>query len=230
MVTVALVLGIVGFAVPAQAAVWTSTISFNAGPEPLTAGGLVTLAGRAGFTNAGNAGIVRFYFRRPAATTFTYIGATKTTTTGAYTFKTRQSTSGYWKATYGGNAIRKPVTSAVDHVEAKAWRTVTSTRFAGTGTGDYKSPVRTWYTDRAAKVSVRVTCPQASEYNFLSVSWTGHPTWSFDHAGVDFTTASATGSSFIYPDEKTGYVAISTQDGCAWTVTITQAVRAFVVV
>jgi hypothetical protein len=230
VVTLALVLSIAGYAVPAQAAVWKSSITFNASPEPVAAGGQVTLAGKAGFTNAGNAGIVRFYFRRSTASTFTYIAATKTTATGAYSLKTRQSTSGHWKATYGGNSIRKPVTSIVDYVEARALRTVISTRFSRTGTGNYKSAVSTWYTDRSAKVSIRVTCAEATEYNFLSVYWTGHPTWSFDYARFDFTGTSRTGTSFIYPDEKTGYIEIATQDGCSWTVTVTQVVQAYVAV
>ena len=230
VITLAAVLSIVGYAVPAQAAVWKSSITFNASPEPVAAGGQVTLAGKAGFTNAGNAGIVRFYFRRSTASSFTYIAATKATATGAYSLKTRQSTSGYWKATYGGNSIRKPVASIVDYVEAKALRTVASTRFSRTGTGTYKSAVSTWYTDRSAKVSIRVSCAEASEYNFLSVSWTGHPAWSFDDARFDFTGTSLTGASFIYPDEKTGYIEIATQDGCAWTVTVTQTIQAYVAV
>ena len=230
VVTLAIILAAVGFAAPARAAVWKSTISFNASPEPLAAGGQVTLSGKAGFTSSGNSSTVRFYFRRSTATTFTYITSTRTTATGAYVLKTRQSTSGYWKAIFGGNTIRKAATSSVDYVEAKAWRTVTSTRFSRSGTGDYTSAVSTWYADRSAKVAVRVTCTQASDYNFLSVYWTGHPTWGYDTATFDFTGTSRTGSSFIYPDEKTGYIEIATQDGCSWTVTVTQVVKAYVAV
>ena len=73
-------------------------------------------------------------------------------------------------------------------------------------------------------------CAEASEYNFLSVYWTGHPAWSFDYARFDFTGTSRTGTSFIYPDERTGYIEIATQDGCSWTVTVTQAVQAYVAV
>ena len=54
----ALVLGIAGYAVPAQAAVWTSSITFNASPEPVAAGGQVTLAGKAGFIDPGFSGHV----------------------------------------------------------------------------------------------------------------------------------------------------------------------------
>ncbi len=214
---------------PVEAAISNSSITFNASPEPLTAGGTVTLSGKAGYGNSNNASTVRFYFRRHNATTYTLITSTSTSSSGGFSKQTRHTTSGYWKAVYAGNAARRPVTSTVDYVEAKAWRNINSVRFTHHATAsDYKSPVKTWYTDRSARVSAQVTCTRASEYNFLSVTWNGHPEWGFEHASFDFTGTSTSGASYIYPDQRTGYMEISTQAGCSWTVTVTQAVRAYV--
>lgn len=213
---------------PAQAAPHASTIAFNAHPEPIAAGSSVTLSGKAGYGSSGNAAAIRFYFRRFNATSYTLIASTTATSSGAFSKTAKQTTSGYWKAVYAGNSARRPATSSIDYVEARAWRNVPSTRFSRSGTGDYKSAVLSWYTDRAAKVTVRETCAEASEYNFIRVHWTGHPTWGADSASFDFTGTSTSGSSYIYPDEKTGYIEVTTQDGCSWTVTITQTVRAYV--
>ncbi|MCA2212818.1 hypothetical protein [Jidongwangia harbinensis] len=225
------VLGATTLAAPAQAAPWTSSISFNASPEPLAAGGQVTLSGKAGYTKSGNAGIVRFYFRRTNATAFTYITWGRTSASGAFLVRTRQTTSGYWKAVYGGNAIRKPATSGADHVEAKAWRYVTAVRFRHTDTGDYTGPVVNWSTDRSATVTARVNCPAGSINNFFYVYWTGKPAWGTSSVELPFKgTVAAAGTRYLYPDEKTGYIEIATQDNCTWTVTITQRVRAYVAV
>ena len=227
MVLVA-VLGTGLVAAPAQAMLYTSSISFNASPEPLAAGSFVTLSGTAGYKSSGNVAAVRFYFRRHNGTAFTLIGTTSAVSTGAFKLQVKQSTSGTWKAVYAGNSIRKPVTSNLDYVEAKAWRNVVSNRFSYTGVGDYTSPVLTWYTDRPAKVSVQVQCTEASPFNFYGVAWFGHPNWGFDDARFDFTGTSTSGSSFIYPDQRTGYIDIVTQDGCTGTVTVSQVVRAYV--
>lgn len=230
-VLAAVVLGTTGLAQPAQAAVWTSAISFNASPEPVAAGGYVTLSGTAGFTKSGNTGVVRFYFKRDNSTAFTYIVAARTSANGAFSTRTRQSTSGSWKAVYAGNAIRKPVTSAIDHVQAKAWRTVLQTRFQRSDTGNYTGPVTQWATDRSATMTAKVTCTEASPFNFFNVYWTGKPVWGSSTVELSFKGgAAATGTRYLYPDEKTGYIEIATQDDCTWTVTISQSVRAYVVV
>jgi hypothetical protein len=230
-VLMAAALGAACLSQPAQAAVWTSSISFNASPEPVAAGGYVTLSGTAGFTKSGNEGVVRFYFRRANATAFTYIAAAKTMSNGAFSARTRQTTSGHWKAVYAGNAIRKPVTSVVDYVEAKAWRDVVRTRFKRSDTGNYTGPVASWATDRSATMSAKVTCAEPSPYNFFNVYWTGKPVWGSSAVELAFKGgASATGTRYLYPDEKTGYIEIATQDDCTWTVTITQTIRAYVVV
>ncbi len=230
-VLAAVVLGATGLVQPAQAAVWTSAISFNASPEPVAAGGFVTLAGTAGFTKSGNEGVVRFYFRRADATTFTYITVAKTSSSGAFSMRTKQTTSGHWKAVYAGNSIRKPVPSVLDYVEAKAWRNVVRTRFKRSDTGNYTGPVTAWATDRSATMSAKVTCTEASPYNFFNVYWTGKPVWGSSAVELAFKGgAAAAGTRYLYPDEKTGYIEIATQDDCTWTVTITQIVRAYVVV
>ncbi|HEX8347009.1 MAG TPA: hypothetical protein VF657_20065 [Actinoplanes sp.] len=226
--TIVALLGTAFLAAPAQAMLYTSSITFNAAPEPVAAGSYVTLSGTAGYKTSGNAATVRFYFRRYNAAAFTLITSTTAASTGTFTLKVKQSTSGSWKAVYAGNSIRKPVSSNLDYVEAKAWRNVVSNRSSFSGAGDYTSPVLTWYTDRPAKVSVQVQCTEASPFNFYGVAWFGHPNWGFDDATFDFTGTSTSGSSFIYPDQRTGYIDIVTQDGCTGTVTVSQVVRAYV--
>jgi hypothetical protein len=221
---------VLGMAVapPANAMVYTSSITFNASPEPLAAGANVTLSGTAGYKTSGNAATVRFYFRKYNAATFTLITSTTAATSGKFSKQTKQSTSGQWKAVYAGNSIRKPVTSGVDYVEAKAWRNVASTRFSHAGTGEYTGPPVTWYTDRPAKVSVQVDCSESSPFNFLDVFWNGHPGEGFDYASFEFTGTSTSGSGFIYPDQSGGYIEVATQFDCSWTVSITQIVRSYV--
>jgi hypothetical protein len=102
----------------------TSKIAFDGGPEPLKAGSPVVLSGRAGCGAAGNAAPVRLYFRKYNGTVYTLIAATRATPSGAFRLQTKQTTSGYWKAVYAGNAVRTPVQSGVDYVEARAWRYV----------------------------------------------------------------------------------------------------------
>jgi proteasome accessory factor C len=43
-------------------------------------------------------------------------------------------------------------------------------------------------------------------------------------------TASAEGTRYLYPDERTGYIEVATQSDCTWGITITQTVRAYVAV
>lgn len=229
LVAVAAMLGGAVVAAPAQATVYTSTITFNASPEPLAAGASVTLSGTAGYKTTLNAGTVRFYFRKWNANTYSLITSTKAAASGKFSMTARQTTSGYWKAVYGGNSVRKAATSSVDYVEARAWQNVDSVRFSRSDVGDYTGPVAAWYTDRAASVSVRATCDAPSEYNFLYVIWNGKPTWGYSAASFDFDGRAAIAKSqFLYPDEKTGYIEIATQAGCSWTVTVKQRVRAYV--
>lgn len=231
LIPIVALLGTVALGVPVQAAARTSTIRFNAAPEPLVAGSQVTLSGTAGYSKSGNAGTVRFYFRATKATKFTYITSGKVAANGTFKVRTRQGTSGYWKALYAGNASRKPVTSGTDYVEARALRDVAVVRFSHSDTGDYTGPVVRWSTDRSARTVVRVACPAASANNFFYVYWTGKPTWGSSSVEVPFKgTAGASGTRYLYPDEATGYIEIATQDQCVWTVIITQTVRAYVAV
>jgi hypothetical protein len=231
LIPIVALLGAAALGVPVQAAARTSTIRFNAAPEPVTAGSQVTLAGTAGYGRSGNAATVRFYFRATKATTFSYITSGKVAADGTFQVRTRQGTSGYWKALYGGNVNRKPITSGTDYVEARALRDVAVVRFRHTDTGDYTGPVVRWSTDRSARTAVRVTCPTASANNFFYVYWTGKPTWGSSSVEVPFKgTQSSSGTRYLYPDEATGYIEVATQDNCTWTVIITQTVRAYVAV
>ena len=227
--TIAGLLATVAVAPPVQAAAYTSTIAFNASPEPIAAGSMVTLSGTAGRGTSGNGGVVRFYFRRWNATAYTYIAAATVASSGRFTKQTRQSTSGSWQAVYGGNATRKAVTSTADYVEARAWRTVASVRFNRTGTGAYTGPVSTWYTDRLASVAALMRCPADSSSNFLSVSWVGKPGYGYDNVWFEPPNdgPSLSASSRLDITAKTGYIRIATQAGCNWTVKISQSVRVY---
>ena len=223
VIPVVAVLSTASIAAPVQAAPMSSTISFNVDPEPIEAGSYVTLSGTAGAGNTGNAGIVRLLFRSYHGSSYTQIATTTAAATGRFSARIKQHTSGYWKAVYNGNAARPSVTSAVDYVEAKAWRNVASTRFSRSGAGDYRSAPTTWYTDRVAKVSVTVNCSNLQS-NFLSVTWNGHPD-GFDYAWFDIPGTSFSGSSFMYPDQKNAHIEVMSQIGCSWNVSMIQLVR-----
>jgi hypothetical protein len=103
-----------------QAVVYDSTIRFNASPEPLAAGSSGTLSGTAGYKTSSNGGTVRFYFRKWNASTYTLITSTTAAASGTFSKTTKQTTAGYWKASYAGNSTRRAATSTIDYVEAKA--------------------------------------------------------------------------------------------------------------
>jgi hypothetical protein len=113
-------------AVPAspRPAQLTSSITFNASPEPLKAGANVKLSGVAGYGINLNEATVRFYFRSQRASTYTLITSTRAASAGKFSTQTRQTTSGTWKAVYAGNSVRRSIESAADFVEARAWRYV----------------------------------------------------------------------------------------------------------
>jgi hypothetical protein len=231
LIPIVALLGATALGVPAQGAARTSTIRFNASPEPLVAGSQVTLSGTAGYSRSGNTGTVRFYFRATRSTSFTYITWGKVAANGTFRVRTRQNTSGYWKALYSGNASRKSVVSGGDYVEARALRNVDVARFSRTDTGDYTGPVVRWSSDRSARATARVTCPGASGNNFFYVYWTGKPVWGSSSVEFPFKGGqSAAGTRYLYPDENTGYLEVATQDDCSWTLTVTQTVRAYVAV
>jgi hypothetical protein len=207
-------------AVPAGAALSGSRVTLT-----ITPGTDVTLSGQVGQGTINNAGTVRLLFRKHDGTAFVPIVTTRSTASGRYVVRTRQTTSGYWKAVYAGNGFRRAASSTIGYQEVKAWRTVTHTRFTKSGLGDYRSDVITWHPTASAKVTGTGKCAAVSEFNFLRINWTGHPQWSYSTATVPFTGVAASGSSFIYPDRVTGYVEITTQDGCSWNVTVTQEIR-----
>ena len=109
---------------PQAPAKCASTITLNASPEPLKAGSLVTLSGYAGCRSSGNAGTVRLSFRKYGGTAYALITQTRALSSGTFKVQTKQTTSGYWKATYLGNTTRGAVESSDDYVEARAWRYV----------------------------------------------------------------------------------------------------------
>lgn len=216
-------------ATAAHAAKSTPTVTVNASPEPVREGGTVKVLGRVGSGTSGNNGRVKIYFRAYTSTTFAYQGSAVSSAAGYYTKSLKQTTSGTWKVKFDGNSRRKANWSGTDYVEAQGYRNVTTTRFATSGTGDYTSAPLTMWAGKPAKVAFSAVC-ESPDFNFLSVDWLGHPTFDWDMADLNFgsTAFSASGSTYIYPSVRDGYIAITTQDDCSWTVKITQVVRKLV--
>ncbi len=99
---------------PAQAAPKKKAVAmrFTASPASVAAGALVTLAGRAWVGKKGNAGRVDLYFHQRGAAGWTFVGSTRTATTGTFRRTVRASATGTFRAVYRGNAKRK---AAVRH-------------------------------------------------------------------------------------------------------------------
>ncbi|GAA1823051.1 hypothetical protein GCM10009682_49210 [Luedemannella flava] len=216
-------------ATAAHAAKSTPSVTVNASPEPVRAGSSVKVAGRVGSGTSGNNGRVNIYFRKASASTFTYVGYTSASASGTYAKYLKQSTSGVWKVRFLGNTRRNANWSGTDYVEAQAYRNVTTTRFSKSGTGDYTSAPITMYVDKPALVTMTAQCVEP-DYNFLSVDWIGHPEFDWEMADLSFPTSgyAASGSSYMYPSVRDGFIDITTQDDCSWTVKITQVVRKLV--
>lgn len=99
-----------------------SSIAFNASPEPLKLGASATLAGTTGCGASNNTGKVRFYFRKYTAGSYVLVATAPVQGGGKFLRRLKQHASGYWKAHYDGNAVRRPVDSAVDYVEVRGPR------------------------------------------------------------------------------------------------------------
>jgi hypothetical protein len=216
-------------ATAAQASKSTPSVTVNASPEPVRAGSTVKVAGRVGSGASGNQGRVNIYFRRESSSTYSYIGYTSSSASGSYAKYLKQNTSGVWRVKFLGNTRRNANWSLGDYVEAQAYRTVTTTRFSRSGIGDYTSAPLTMYTGKPARVTFSAHC-ESNFLPFLSVDWNGLSSWDWENANFSFPADaySASGSTYMYPSVRDGYVEVSTQNDCSWTVKITQSVRKLV--
>ncbi|GII98135.1 hypothetical protein CLV28_1436 [Sediminihabitans luteus] len=114
----------VGLAAPAPAAArYTTYLSVNASPEPVTAGGTVTVAGhlkykKQGVLTAPTPKTLTVYFDPAGSKGPVRIRTVRTSSTGAYAFKHSQSQSGTWIVKYAG-ASNLTSDRATDYVAAR---------------------------------------------------------------------------------------------------------------
>ena len=64
----------------------------------------------------------------------------------------------------------------------------------------------------------------------LAVTWTAKPDYGFDSAWFEPANDGPTlsGATHLDISEKTGYIRVSTQPDCTWTVKVSQSVRSYV--
>jgi hypothetical protein len=203
---------------PAEASFHSSTISFNASPEPVKAGSYVTLAGKVGYGNSGNTGRISYFFRKRTSSTYSYVATGDVSSAGYYSKKLQQNTSGYWKATYWGNSQRGYVTSSVDYVEAQAYKKVPIVRWSWSGYGESKSSVKSVSTSSALSVYINSSC--SDDHIYQSFSWNGYPGFDFDY--VYWDGYGAQGTKYLYADVSSGYFNLYAGSDCYTYVKVTQ--------
>jgi hypothetical protein len=92
----------------------------------------------------------------------------------------------------------------------------THTVFTLSQTGNYTGKARSVHAGQMA-VAYKFSC--SSYAPFLSVSWNGTPEFDFDNLWL---SGSESGTQYLQTDVASGYFDIATQDGCKWTLTVTQ--------
>lgn len=104
----------------------TRVTSFNAAPEPVRKGKTITVSGSLQrYTSAGTAWrafsgqSVKIYFQAKGATTWTYEGSAKTSSTGHFSHGFKAAKDGTWRATYAGSSSYLAVTGAGDYVDVR---------------------------------------------------------------------------------------------------------------
>lgn len=101
----------------------TSITGFNAAPEPIRKGGRLTVSGTlkrdTTAWKAFSGQSVKIYFKADGATTWTYEGTSKTSSTGHFSHTFTASKDGTWRASYAGNGTYLTVTGSGDHVDVR---------------------------------------------------------------------------------------------------------------
>ena len=101
----------------------TRVTSFNASPEPVSKGKTITVGGGLQrYTTAWKAysgQSVKIYFAATGATTWTYEGAAKTSSTGHFSHGFKAAKDGTWRVTYAGNSTYLAVTGSGDYVDVR---------------------------------------------------------------------------------------------------------------
>jgi hypothetical protein len=101
----------------------TAISSFNASPEPVTKGRRLTVAGtlKRDTTSwkAFSGQSVKIYFAAKGATSWTYEGTAKTSSTGRFSHAFTSAKDGTWRATYAGSGAYLAVTGPGDYVDVR---------------------------------------------------------------------------------------------------------------
>ncbi|MET0495550.1 MAG: hypothetical protein ABW000_20685 [Actinoplanes sp.] len=203
-----------GIASPALAAApATMNMSFNAAPEPVTKGAIVTLTGRVWLGDTGNRTTISFYFRRAGTSSSNYVykGFVTTTDSGAFTRRYQAETTGTWKAVYAGSASRKN-TARLDHVQVVQRRAKQIASHKLTH-GDWQSANIT-IPERDYRAVVTYRCKGDG---FLYLYWKSKNTFS-EHAN-----SSKSSDTLIlngHAGNRTGYFEVSTWLDCSWNLKV----------
>jgi hypothetical protein len=101
----------------------TAISGFNASPEPIAKGKRLTVAGTlkrdTTAWKAFSGQSVKIYFAAKGATSWTYEGTAKTSSTGHFSHTFTASKDGTWRATYAGNTTYVTVTGSGDYVDVR---------------------------------------------------------------------------------------------------------------
>lgn len=101
----------------------TAISSFNASPEPVSKGKTITVAGTlkrdTTAWKAFSGQSVKIYFQAKGATTWTYEGTAKTSSTGHFSHGFKAAKDGTWRATYAGGSSYLAVTGSGDYVDVR---------------------------------------------------------------------------------------------------------------
>jgi hypothetical protein len=101
----------------------TAISGFNASPEPIAKGKRLTVAGTlkrdTTAWKAFSGQSVKVYFAAKGATSWTYEGTAKTSSTGHFSHTFTASKDGTWRATYAGSTTYVAVTGTGDYVDVR---------------------------------------------------------------------------------------------------------------
>ncbi|MGW0309957.1 calcium-binding protein [Streptomyces flavidovirens] len=103
-----------------------STLTVNAGPEPVASGKTLTVTGklsRANWDTGAYAGYtaqpVKLQFRKAGTSTYSTVKTVNTSSTGGLTATVTASTDGYWRWSFAGTTTTPAVSAAGDYVDVQ---------------------------------------------------------------------------------------------------------------
>ncbi|WP_103938421.1 immunoglobulin domain-containing family protein [Thermomonospora echinospora] len=102
----------------------TSVTAFNAAPEPVRKGAMLTVSGRLNRYDTSWGPItgrrkLTVYFRAKGATKWTKVGTVTTDTKGRFSKRYKATKHGSWRVSFAGDLNHLPTVSAADHVNVR---------------------------------------------------------------------------------------------------------------